>query len=288
MLSIDTIRALYPRGPAGHLAAFAAQSEDVLGRFGISDTPTRLHYFLAQIGHESGGLTIMQENLNYRAQRLREVWPGRFPTLASASRCAGNPELLANTVYGERMGNRGSASGDGWNYRGRGYIQITGRDGYQQVGQRTGLDLEGSPDLAFAPEHALTVACGFWKWKGLNDICDTGNFGNVTRRINGGLNGQEDREAWLNKVRRVMGGGVPPSEQPGVLDVIDIQRKLRDLGYAEVGAADGDIGPNTRAAITRFRQDHGLPPGVVDNGLIKALGLGDLQTPSSFPGARKS
>ena len=87
------------------------------GEVAVSPGPlgndTRLHYFLAQIGHESGGLTIMQENLNYRAQRLCEVWPGRFPDLASASRCAGNPELLANTVYGERMGNRGSASGDG-------------------------------------------------------------------------------------------------------------------------------------------------------------------------------
>lgn len=273
MLSIDTIRALYPRGPAEHLAAFAAQAEDVLGRFGISDTPTRLHYFLAQIGHESGGLTIMQENLNYRAQRLCEVWPSRFPTLASAGRCAGNPELLANTVYGERMGNRGSASGDGWRYRGRGYIQITGRDGYREVGQRTGLDLEGSPELAFAPEHALVVACGFWRWKGLNDICDTGNFGNVTRRINGGLNGQEDREAWLNKVRRTLGAPVPIDAQPDAPDVIAIQRRLRDLGYVEVGAADGDIGRNTKAAITRFRLDQGLPAGVVDKALIKALGL---------------
>ncbi|MGE0666685.1 MAG: peptidoglycan-binding protein [Sphingomonadales bacterium] len=273
MLTIDTIRALYPRAPAANLAAFAEQAEDLLGRFGIGAQPIRLHYFLAQIGHESGGLTITQENLNYRAQRLCEVWPSRFPDLASAGRCAGNPELLANTVYGERMGNRGSASGDGWRYRGRGYIQITGRDGYQQVAERTGLDLEGSPDLAFAPEHALHVACGFWKWKGLNDICDTGNFGNVTRRINGGLNGQEDREAWLNKVRRILGGGVPLMEQPDAPDVIDIQRRLRELGYVEVGAADGDIGPNTRAAITRFRADQGLPPGVVDEKLIKALGL---------------
>ncbi len=273
MLTIDTIRALYPRGPAAHLAAFANQAEDMLGRFGIAANELRLQYFLAQIGHESGGLTIMQENLNYRAQRLCEVWPSRFPSLASAGRCAGNPEVLANTVYGERMGNRGSASGDGWRYRGRGYIQITGRDGYQEVGERTGLDLEGAPDLAFEPENALLAACGFWQWKGLNEICDTRNFGNVTRRINGGLNGQEDREAWLNKVRRVFGGAVPLDEQPDAVDVIDIQRRLRELGYPEVGAADGDIGPNTRAAITRFRFDQGLPPGVVDDALLKALRL---------------
>ncbi len=273
MLTIDAIRALYPRGPAAHLKAFAAQAGTVLDRFGITARDVRLHFFLAQIGHESGGLTIMEENLNYRAQRIREVWPSRFPTLASAQRCAGNPQLLANTVYGERMGNRGTASGDGWRYRGRGYIQITGRDGYQQVGERTGLDLENKPDLAFAPEHALTVACGFWKWKGLNEICDTGNFGNVTRRINGGLNGQEDREAWLNKVRRLLSGGIPLSQQPDAPDVIDIQLRLRQLGYVEVGAADGIIGPLTQAAITRFRLDNGLPPGVVDRALLKALRL---------------
>jgi putative chitinase len=274
MLTIDTIRALYPRAPAEHLAAFAAQAADTLKRFGISDRDTRLQFFLAQIGHESGGLTILQENLNYRAQRLCEVWPNRFPSLAAANRCAGNPELLANTVYGDRMGNRGGASGDGWRYRGRGYIQITGRDGYQEVGAIASLDLEGSPDLAFAPQHALTVACGFWRWKGLNEICDTGNFGNVTRRINGGLNGQEDREAWLNKVRRVLGGGpIPIDQQPDAPDVIDIQLRLRQLGYTEVGAADGTIGPLTQAAITRFRLDNGLPPGVVDRALLKALRL---------------
>lgn len=273
MLSIEIIRALYPRGPAAHLAAFAAQSAQVLGQFGIADTPTRLHYFLAQIGHESGGLTIMQENLNYRAQRLCEVWPSRFPSLASAAQCAGNPELLANTVYGERMGNRGSASGDGWRYRGRGYIQITGREGYQEVGRRAGLDLEASPDLATTPENALVVACAFWRWKGLNEICDTGNFGNVTRRINGGLNGQEDREAWLNKVRRTLRSPIAVDEQPDATQVIAIQRRLRELGYGEVGAADGDIGPNTMAAITRFRMDKGLPAGVVDKALVKALGL---------------
>jgi putative chitinase len=273
MLSIDTLKVLYPRAAADHLAVFADQGEALLKRFGIGDNDLRLHFFLAQIGHESGGLTILEENLNYRAQRLCEVWPARFPTVAAAARCAGNPEVLANTVYGDRMGNRGGASGDGWRYRGRGYIQVTGREGYQQVGQRIAVNLEATPELAFAPSFALSVACGFWRWKGLNELCDTGDFRSVTQRINGGLNGQDDREAWLNKVRRTLGAPIPEDEQPDASDVIAIQLRLRTLGYSEVGAADGIIGPMTSAAITRFRVEHGLPPGAVDKPLLNALQL---------------
>ncbi|MBI1179946.1 MAG: glycoside hydrolase family 19 protein [Alphaproteobacteria bacterium] len=273
MLSIDIVRALYPRAPREHVDAFAAQNGGLFAQYGISDKPLRLQHFLAQIGHESGGLTIMEENMNYRAERLREVWPSRFTDMALANRCAGNPELLANTVYCDRMGNGNSASGDGWRYRGRGYIQITGRDGYRNVGAQAGLDLEGNPDLAFAPDRALAVACGFWRWKDLNTVSDTGDFVAVTRRINGGINGLADRKAWFDKVRRVLGAPVPMDEQPDAPDVVAIQRRLQALGYRELGAADGIIGPRTAAAITRFRHDKGLGNGMVDAALLQALGL---------------
>jgi putative chitinase len=273
MLTKETLRALFPRAPEAHLEAFAAQAPTLLKQFGIADTPTRLQFFLAQIGHESGGLTIMEEGLNYRANRLREVWPSRFPDDAAASRCAGNPELLANTVYCDRMGNGPLASGDGWRYRGRGYIQITGRDGYRNVGSRIGLDLEGQPDLAHGAQHALAVACGFWAWKGLNALCDGGDFAAVTRRINGGVNGLADRKAWLDKARRVLSTPIPENEQPPAVDAVAIQRRLQALGYREVGAADGIIGPRTQAAIARFRQEKGLPDGLIDAALLRALGL---------------
>src|SRR5262249_40000892 len=156
---------------------------------------------------------------------------------------------------------------------GRGYIQITGRDGYRNVGTQSSLDLENNPDFAHAAQHALTVACGFWKWKGLNAICDTGDFTAVTRRINGGTTGLADRKAWLDKVGGVRGAPVPDRQQPPPVDTVAIQRRLQALGYRELGAADGIIGPRTRAAITRFREEKGLPEGLVDDALLKALGL---------------
>ena len=126
MLTQATIRDLYPRAEDAHLLAFANRAEELFDRFRISANSLRLHFFLAQIGHESGGLTIMAENLNYRAERLVAVWPKRFPTVDSARPFAGNPQGLANKVYAKRMGNGPESSGDGWRYRGRGYIQTHG------------------------------------------------------------------------------------------------------------------------------------------------------------------
>lgn len=272
-LSKTLLRTLFPRAAEPHLAAFAAQSDRLLRQFGIDATPTRLHFFLAQIGHESGGLTVTRENMSYSAERMMQVWPSRFPTLASARPFERNPERLANRVYGGRMGNGSESSGDGFRFRGRGYIQITGRDGYANVGREAGLDLVGQPDLAFDPEHALAVACGFWRWKRLNELCDTGDFVRVTERINGGTTGMADRRAWLDKVRRTLLEAPAPDEQPPVEEVIAVQRALQSRRFTEVGAADGVVGPRTIAAITRFRQQNGLPPGTIDAELKRALGI---------------
>jgi putative chitinase len=201
MITIDSVRRLYPDAPAGNVKAFAEQAPSLLAEFGISARPDRLHFFLAQIGHESG-LVLREENLNYSADRLRAVWPRRFPTAASTKGLAHNPRALANRVYGGRMGNDGPD--DGWTYRGRGYLQITGKDGYRTVGRHSGLDLVAHPELAMALPHALRVACAFWAWKGLNAVCDTGDFTAVTRVINGGLTGLADRRAWLERVLRLV------------------------------------------------------------------------------------
>jgi putative chitinase len=273
MLNKAILAALYPRAPQAHLDAFAAKAAETLDRFGIAKSDNRLHFFLAQIGHESGGLTIVEENMNYRAERIAEVWPGRFASAAAAKPFERNPEKLANNVYADRMGNGPPESGDGFRFRGRGYIQITGRDGYQNVGKIAKLPLEANPEMAAAPEHALLVACAFWQWKDLNPHCDAADFEKVTRRINGGLVGLADRRAWLDKVRRAF--AVPPdaAHQPAAADAIAIQRALLARGYPEVGAADGDIGPRTISAITRFRHKNGLPPGLIDKPLRVALGL---------------
>jgi putative chitinase len=273
MIDRAILEQLYPRASDAVLKAFAEQNGPLLGQFGISATALRLEFFLAQIGHESGGLTITAENMNYSAPRIAEVWPRRFPTVADALPYAHNPEKLANKVYSNRMGNGPPESGDGWNYRGRGLIQITGRDGYRSVGAIAGIDLEAQPARAAEPGDALLVACAFWEWKGLNALCDTGDFEKVTRRINGGTIGMADRLAWLDKVRRILSLPMPLVDQPTAEIVRKVQLALRARGFADVGAADGIVGPRTAAAIRRFRRENGLPDGLIDAQLLDLFAI---------------
>ena len=161
MIDRPILDRLFPRADVGHRQAFAERGPAVLRRHGITTDRGRLAMFLAQIGHESDGLTALEEKLSYSAARLMQVWPARFRTIAVAQTVAGRPQSLANLVYAGRMGNGPADSGDGWRYRGRGYIQLTGRANYRAVGRACGLDLEGDPDRAAAPGDALEAACGF-------------------------------------------------------------------------------------------------------------------------------
>jgi putative chitinase len=198
------LRKLFPLAKDATVKAFAVKSKALFKEFDLDDKRIRAEYFLAQVAHETGGLTRSVENLNYTAKRIAEIWPSRFPTAASAEPYAGNPERLANKVYANRMGNGPPESGDGYRYRGRGYIQLTGKDTYRNVGLLAKLDLMAKPELAIETEHALRVACAFWKWKDLNPLCDARDFEEVTRRINGALIGYEDRLEWLDKVRDIL------------------------------------------------------------------------------------
>ena len=283
MLTKAALRAIFPRAPEVDLEAFVASGLEALQSAGILEMANRLQYFLAQLGHESNGLTSKEENLNYSAQRLTEIWPGRFPTLEVAKQYAFNPEKLANFVYGSRMGN--TDAGDGYRYRGRGYIQLTGRETYREVGEIAGLDLEGKPELAAKPENAVRIACAFWTWKGVNKQCDAGDFTGVTRRINGGTNGLNDRLDWLRKVKTVVtsttNGGVatappvttpttpkPPTpakpkpvEQPEALAnnaILEAQKKLTRLGYYK-GILNGIYDQALRGALWAFQGDEDLP-----------------------------
>jgi putative chitinase len=189
--------ALAPRASLVYLHAFAG---DLLEVTPLSTRPLRLAHFLAQVCHETGGLRVLVENLNYSAKRLTEVWPSRFPTLAAAAAFAHDPRALANKVYGGRMGN--VEPDDGWKYRGRGLLQITGRDHYARNGRELGIPLEEQPDLAITPEHALAVALETWRASGCDEPADHDDIVGVTRRINGGLIGLSDRRAWLAKTKR--------------------------------------------------------------------------------------
>lgn len=164
------------------------------------DSPVRRAAFLAQVGHESGQLRRLAENLNYSAAGLAATWPARFRAAdgqpnALAHRLARRPEAIANHVYAERLGNGPAASGDGWRYRGRGLIQLTGRDNYRTCGEAIGQNLEDYPDLLEQPEWAALSAAWYWARNGLNELADAGRFEAITRRINGGTHGQAQRLA---------------------------------------------------------------------------------------------
>ena len=174
----------------------------VIPRFKL-DTKARAAAFLAQVGHESGRLTRLVENLNYSAEGLVATWPKRFGTKLAAQ-VARKPEQIANIVYADRLGNGSQASGDGWKYRGRGLIQITGKSNYRDCGAVLGLDLLSNPSLLEIPTSGAMSAGWFWSTNGLNALADAGQFETLTRQINGGLNGLADRKDLLARVMRVL------------------------------------------------------------------------------------
>jgi putative chitinase len=157
------------------------------------DTPARIAAFLAQVGHESTDLTRLEEKLGYSAGRMMAVWPGRFPRLEVALPYAHNPRALAEHVYGGRLGNAAEGSGDGYKYRGRGPLQLTGRDAYALCAKALALPLLDDPDQILEPAPGARSAGWVWQWKGLNPLADAGQMGQITRRINGGTMGIEDR-----------------------------------------------------------------------------------------------
>jgi putative chitinase len=161
-------------------------------RFSI-DTPQRAAAFIGQCAHESGNFTALSENLNYKAESLVRVWPRHFPTLEVAAQYHRQPEKIANRAYANRMGNGPEASGDGWKYRGRGLIQLTGKDNYRLASDALSVDLVATPDLVTQPDMAALTAAWFWNKNNLNALADAGNNELISKRINGGTHGMDDR-----------------------------------------------------------------------------------------------
>lgn len=202
MFTEDALRQILPALPPDKRRDYAPLLQSAAAEFGINN-PLRAAAFLAQIAHESMGLTRLVENLNYSAPRLRQVWPRRFPTDAVANAFARQPEKLANSVYANRNGNGPPESGDGFRYRGRGFIQLTGRANYREFGRLLGADLEGNPDLAAEPSVAFRVAAAFFKSRGCNELADQQAITVMTKRINGGTVGINERIALFGKAKRV-------------------------------------------------------------------------------------
>lgn len=169
------------------------------------NTKLRLCHFLAQILHESGNLKYKSENLNYSAKALRSVFGKYFKTDEIANQYARKPEKIANRVYANRMGNGDEVSGDGWKYRGRGLIQLTAKNNYKACGDFIKLDLIKNPDLLInTAEVSVKAACWFWNKNNLNNFADTDDIKTITKRINGGYNGLEDRESILKRAKSVL------------------------------------------------------------------------------------
>ena len=165
---------------------------DTFQRYAIN-TPLRMAAFVGQCSHESGNFKVLVENLNYSAERLCEVWPSRFPTLESAQPYHRNPDMIANKVYSGRMGN--SDDGDGALYIGRGCIQLTGKTSYTLAGDALNVDFMHSPDLVSIPKYAALTAGWFWNKRELNKEADAKDYTGMTKKINGGLTGLDDRVA---------------------------------------------------------------------------------------------
>lgn len=185
------------------VGVFVTALNDAMARFKIEGR-IRAAAFLAQVGHESGQLRTLVENLNYSAEGLIRTWPKRF-NLATANCVARKPEQIANIVYASRLGNGPAVTGDGWRYRGRGLIQVTGWVNYQACGSALGLDLLTKPELLEQPVYAALSAAWFWSSNGLNELADSGQFEAITRCINGGLTGQSDRLKWWTRALAVLG-----------------------------------------------------------------------------------
>jgi len=147
----------------------------------------------------------LEENLHYSATRLMAVWPSRFPNIAVANQYANNPEKIANYVYAGRLGNGDEESGDGWRYHGRGLIQLTGKDNYANCGSGLGVDLLSNPNMLIDPKYAALSAGWFWNKKGLNALADAQDLDTMTKRINGGLLGLDDRKAKIAKALSILG-----------------------------------------------------------------------------------
>jgi putative chitinase len=172
-----------------------------IGKDTFSAGDSEMDDFLGQVLHESAMLERLEENLNYSAERLTQVWPNRFPTVHDAQPYARNPEALANNVYYKRLGN--DERGDGWKFRGRGLIQVTGKSNYAAVARLTGIDCLNNPALLAEPLPALMSAIAWWEGNVPDEVM--GNITKVTKRVNGGTIGLAHRQSLTDEAGRALG-----------------------------------------------------------------------------------
>ena len=271
-MTVNTIEAVnrITRDARDNYLEAIRQGNALFQEHGIT-TPLRMAHFLAQALHETGGFMVLRENMNYSASRLIEIFGvnrhSAAVTAAEAERLARQPEAIAERVYG--LGNRRKARelgntqpGDGFRYRGNGVLQTTGRGNHQRMGAACGIDFEGNPELVIVPEHALQPALHEWTANNLNVSADKNDIRTITLRINGGLIGLPDREAWFNKAWPLLKADSQPTEPWEASDedanVKGLQEALNDLGADPQLVVDGRYGPATRQAVKEFQAAVGI------------------------------
>jgi len=204
MITVDQLKQLLPGNP--YVAEWHEALEQLFPDYEI-DTVPRMAAFIAQCAHESNNFRALKENLNYRWETLRKIFPKYFPNDQIAQQYASLPnkqEAIANRVYGNRMGNGPESSGDGYRYCGRGLIQLTGKDNYQAFADSLEMPIEDVPEYLATFEGAAQSACWFWETNNLNRFADAGDVKGLTRAINGGYIGLEDRIKHYNHALQVL------------------------------------------------------------------------------------
>ncbi|WP_066337137.1 peptidoglycan-binding protein [Azohydromonas lata] len=280
--ALDAVKRVAPRAAQNYLLALR-DGAALFERHGIT-TGLRMAHFLAQALHETGGFTVLRENMNYgSASRLFEIFGVNRHSAAltrdEAQRLAGHPEEIAERVYG--LGNARKSRelgnlqpGDGFKFRGNGVLQTTGRLHHRRLGNACGVDFESHPDLVTAPEHALKPALQEWSEGGLNALADRNDLRGITRRINGGFNGFEDRQLWFDKLWPLFKDPAAPSEAWAAADadeqVRQLQTALNDLGADPRLEVDGRYGPATRRAVREFQAVAGLDVDGIAGPLTRA------------------
>ncbi len=248
---------------------------EILPLWGV-DTIERVAGFIAQCGHESGGFRVLSENLNYSAKALNTIFPKYFRRAGrDANEYHRQPEKIANVIYANRMDNGDASSGDGWTFRGGGILQLTGRYNYTQFGKAVEKTAEEAVEYVRTKAGALDSACWFWDENNINDYCDRQDIVGMTKRINGGTIGLEDRKKHYIHALDVLGGDFEEPEvdynqtikqgSRGPL-VAEVQEKL------EINPADGIFGPGTARIVKEWQSSNGL----VADGIVGPKTLGKL------------
>ena len=202
ILTLEQLKQLVPGNP--YIDDWHEALDQLLDDYGI-DTPQRVAHFIAQCAHESGGFKFIKENLNYKAESLQKIFHKYFPTPELAQAYAKKPEMIANRIYANRMGNGDEHSGDGYRYCGRGLIQLTGKNNYQAFADSLEMPVEQVPEFLQTFEGAVQSACWFWEANNLNQYADTDDILTMTKRINGGTIGLEDRKKHYEHAKHIFG-----------------------------------------------------------------------------------